>query len=71
MFDLLKQNDSYRKLFFSGLINGVGDRFSQVAMLTMLLTLTGSGFSVGMVMIMEHNSFTATSARVQGFQNKF
>lgn len=50
--DLLKQNDSYRKLFFSGLINGVGDRFSQIAMLTMLLTLTGSGFSVGVVMML-------------------
>lgn len=42
----------YSKLFFSGMINGLGDRFSQVAMLTLLLKLTGSGFSVGMVMML-------------------
>ncbi|WP_241654713.1 MFS transporter [Sporolactobacillus shoreae] len=48
----MRQNNSYCKLFFSGLINGIGDRFSQVAMLTMLLTLTGSGLSIGVVMML-------------------
>ncbi|WP_028983687.1 MFS transporter [Sporolactobacillus terrae] len=52
MFSLLKRKRAYCKLFFSGLINGIGDRFCQVAMLTMLLTLTNSGFSVGFVMLL-------------------
>ncbi|REJ11136.1 MFS transporter [Halobacillus trueperi] len=38
---------SYRYLFYSGIVNGIGDRFSQVAVLTLLLQLTGSGLAVG------------------------
>jgi MFS family permease len=50
MFQLLKIEKSYRKLFFAGIINGVGDRFSQVALLALLLHITGSGLSVGITM---------------------
>lgn len=49
-FSLFKAEPQYRKLFVAGIVNGVGDRFSQVAMLTMLLQLTGSGFAVGVTM---------------------
>jgi MFS family permease len=48
-FFLVKEKQ-YRKLFLAGVINGVGDRFSQVATLTLLLQLTGSGFAVGVTM---------------------
>ncbi|WP_345241259.1 MFS transporter [Pontibacillus salipaludis] len=37
----------YRKLFVAGIINGIGDRFNQVAVLAMILTLTESGVAVG------------------------
>ncbi|TCT26996.1 MFS transporter [Melghiribacillus thermohalophilus] len=47
MVGLLAKERNYRWLFFSGLVNGIGDRFSQVAVLTMLLELTGSGLAVG------------------------
>lgn len=50
MFQIFKIENSYRKLFFAGIINGIGDRFSQVAMLSLLLQLTGSGLSVGITM---------------------
>ncbi|CAH2714248.1 hypothetical protein BACCIP111895_01409 [Neobacillus rhizosphaerae] len=50
MFQTLKRENSYRKLFFAGIINGVGDRFSQVALLALILNLTGSGLSVGITM---------------------
>ncbi|MDT3428512.1 hypothetical protein J2Z22_004104 [Paenibacillus forsythiae] len=38
----------YYRLFAAGIINGNGDRFSQVAMLSMILQLTGSGMAVGL-----------------------
>ncbi|MNM14708.1 2-acyl-glycerophospho-ethanolamine acyltransferase [compost metagenome] len=41
------QNGYYR-LFAAGLINGIGARFSQVAMLSLVLKLTGSGMAVGL-----------------------
>lgn len=41
----LKQ--SYRKVFTAGIINGIGDRFNQVAVLAMVLSITGSGVAVG------------------------
>lgn len=44
---ILKQEKEYRRLFWAGLINGIGDRFSQVAVLGLLLTLSGSGLAVG------------------------
>ncbi|MFD0710521.1 MFS transporter [Paenibacillus sp. GCM10027626] len=44
---LLKQEKGYRQLFLAGLVNGLGDRFSQVASLSLILSLTGSGMAVG------------------------
>jgi MFS family permease len=50
LFNTLKMEKSYRKLFFAGIINGIGDRFSQVALLTLILQMTGSGMSVGITL---------------------
>lgn len=47
---ILSKEKEYKKLFFSGLINGIGDRFSQVASLSLLLQLSGSGMSVGITL---------------------
>jgi MFS family permease len=40
----------YSRLFAAGLINGIGDRFSSVAMLALVLNLTGSGMAVGITL---------------------
>ncbi|MFQ3546027.1 MFS transporter [Halobacillus rhizosphaerae] len=50
MTSSLLKNHPYKYLFYSGIVNGVGDRFSQVAVLTLLLQLTGSGLAVGAAM---------------------
>lgn len=50
MFNTLKTEKGYRKLFLAGVINGIGDRFSQVALLTLILQMTGSGLAVGITM---------------------
>lgn len=50
MFYTLKTENWYRKLFLAGIINGIGDRFSQVALLTLILQMTGSGLAVGITM---------------------
>ncbi|WP_054943017.1 MFS transporter [Paenibacillus ihuae] len=42
-----KRPKGYSRLFAAGLINGIGDRFSSVAMLALVLQLTGSGMAVG------------------------
>ncbi|WP_151737947.1 MFS transporter ['Paenibacillus yunnanensis' Narsing Rao et al. 2020] len=42
-----KHARGYSRLFVTGLINGIGDRFSSVALLAMILELTGSGMAVG------------------------
>ncbi|MGI8314136.1 MFS transporter [Halobacillus mangrovi] len=47
--NLLKYHP-YSYLFFSGIVNGIGDRFSQVAVLTLVLHITGSGLAVGAVL---------------------
>ncbi|WP_223589084.1 MFS transporter [Neobacillus bataviensis] len=47
---LIRQEKQYRKLFLAGVVNGIGDRFSSVAVLAMLLQLTGSGFAVGITL---------------------
>lgn len=46
----IKGEKNYRKLFLAGIVNGIGDRFSSVAVLAMLLELTGSGLAVGMTL---------------------
>jgi MFS family permease len=50
VFKTLRMEKTYRKLFFAGIINGIGDRFSQVALLTLILQMTGSGLSVGITL---------------------
>lgn len=47
MFAVFQQEKPYARLFWAGLISGVGDRFHQVAMLGLLLSITGSGAAVG------------------------
>jgi Na+/melibiose symporter-like transporter len=50
MFQTIKNEKSYQKLFYAGIVNGIGDRFSQVALLTLILQMTGSGLSVGITL---------------------
>ncbi|WP_379158674.1 MFS transporter [Paenibacillus sp. sgz5001063] len=48
---VLKRNKGgYSRLFAAGLVNGVGDRFSSIAMLALLLKVTGSGMAVGIAL---------------------
>jgi MFS family permease len=47
---VIREEKQYRKLFLAGVVNGIGDRFSSVAVLAMLLQLTGSGLAVGMTL---------------------
>ncbi|WP_342564162.1 MFS transporter [Paenibacillus sp. FSL R7-0345] len=44
------QRKGYSRLFAAGLVNGIGDRFSSVAMLALVLQLTGSGMAVGITL---------------------
>ncbi|MGZ7440014.1 MFS transporter [Paenibacillus sp. TH7-28] len=44
---MLHEEKQYARLFTAGIVNGIGDRFSQVAVLGLLLSLTGSGLAVG------------------------
>ncbi|WP_088042422.1 MFS transporter [Bacillus sp. EAC] len=46
----IKSEKQYRKLFLAGIVNGIGDRFSSVAVLAMLLQLTGSGLAIGITL---------------------
>jgi MFS family permease len=46
----IKEEKQYRRLFLAGIVNGIGDRFSSVAVLAMILHLTGSGLAVGMTL---------------------
>ncbi|MBS4174585.1 MFS transporter [Bacillus sp. FJAT-49736] len=50
VISVIKEEKQYRRLFLAGIINGIGDRFSSVAMLAMLLHLTGSGMAVGVTL---------------------
>lgn len=43
----VKRKRGYSRLFAAGIVNGIGDRFSSVAMLALVLHLTGSGMAVG------------------------
>jgi MFS family permease len=45
-----KREKDYQKLFWSGTINGLGNRFSQVAIFTLLYQVTGSGMAIGIVL---------------------
>jgi MFS family permease len=46
----VREEKEYAKLFAAGVINGIGDRFFQVALLAMIIRLTGSGMGVGLVL---------------------
>ncbi|UTR10756.1 MFS transporter [Evansella sp. LMS18] len=45
-----KQETNYQRLFFAGFINGIGNRFTQVAIFSLLYDLTGSAMAIGMVL---------------------
>ncbi|KQL52452.1 hypothetical protein AN964_02105 [Heyndrickxia shackletonii] len=47
---IIREEKLYRRLFFAGVVNGIGDRFSSVAVLAMLLHITGSGMAVGVTL---------------------
>ncbi|WP_169725501.1 MFS transporter [Alicyclobacillus contaminans] len=47
---LLQTEISYRKLLLASLISGTGDTFNNVAILSLLLHLTGTGLAVGLVL---------------------
>ncbi|MGW7162062.1 MFS transporter [Paenibacillus taichungensis] len=47
---LLQKESEYRNFFIAGLVNGIGDRFCQVAMLSLILSTTGSGLAVGLAL---------------------
>ncbi len=48
---LLKTNSNFRNLWFGQLISAGGDWFNNVALLGLVLQLTGSGFAAGMVLL--------------------
>ncbi|MGC5776759.1 MFS transporter [Paenibacillus pabuli] len=50
MLSLLQKESGYRRIFIAGMVNGIGDRFSQIAMLSLILSITGSGLAVGLVL---------------------
>ncbi|MGP4072667.1 MFS transporter [Piscibacillus sp. B03] len=46
-----KSESNYHKLFFSGVINGVGNRFTQVAILALIYDITSSAFAIGLLFL--------------------
>src|SRR5690349_7613600 len=48
---LLKQNRNFRNLWFGQLISSAGDWFNTVAVLGLVLQLTGNGLTAGLVLI--------------------
>lgn len=48
---ILRRNRNYRHLWFGQVVSEVGDHFNSIAVLSLALHLTGSGFTVGAVMI--------------------
>ena len=51
--ELLCGNHDFRRLFIGGLVSQTGDWFNSVALLTLLLSLTGSGEAVGYILIIK------------------
>ncbi|OKP80514.1 hypothetical protein A3844_27340 [Paenibacillus helianthi] len=45
-----RNKGGYSRLFTAGLVNGIGDRFSSIAMLALILKVTGSGMAVGIAL---------------------
>lgn len=50
IFKILRIEHSFRKLFFARFIGGIGDWFSSVAILSLLLQITGTGLAVGITL---------------------
>jgi MFS family permease len=50
---LLRRNRNFRNLFIGQLVSQTGDWFNSVALFTLLLSLTGSGEAVGIVLIIK------------------
>jgi len=71
MLKTLKAETSYRKLFLAGIINGIGDRFSQVALLALILQTTGSGLAVGITMALRMIPFLLFSPLSSSISSKF
>ncbi|MFD2639496.1 MFS transporter [Piscibacillus salipiscarius] len=46
-----KKESEYHKLFFSGVINGIGNRFTQVAILALIYDITNSAFAIGLLFL--------------------
>lgn len=46
-----KYESNYHKLFFSGVINGIGNRFTQVAILALIYDMTSSAFAIGLLFL--------------------
>ena len=51
--ELLRRNHDFRNLFMGQLVSQTGDWFNSVALFTLLLSLTGSGETVGYVLIIK------------------
>src|SRR5215470_15634517 len=51
--ELLRRNHDFRNLFIGQLISQTGDWFNSVGLFTLLLSLTGSGETVGYVLIIK------------------
>ena len=51
--ELLRRNRDFRNLFVGQLVSQTGDWFNSVALFTLLLSLTGSGETVGYVLIIK------------------
>jgi MFS family permease len=49
---VLRAEPPYRRLLFASLLSGIGDWFNSVALLSLLLHLTGSGLAVGITLAM-------------------
>lgn len=49
--DILRRNRNYRHCWLGQVVSEVGDHFNSIAVLSLALHLTGSGFTVGAVMI--------------------
>lgn len=51
LLDILRRNRNYRHCWLGQVVSEVGDHFNSIAVLSLALHLTGSGFTVGAVMI--------------------
>ncbi|BCA37044.1 MFS transporter [Bacillus cereus] len=47
---ILKKEKSYSNLFLASIVNGIGDWISQIALLSLLIQLTGTGYAVGITL---------------------